>query len=498
MTEESTVRISVDTDGSTARVHIPASFDPAALTVSLLAACAAGAGVRISAQVHAGLAQAADQFRRDPSDLSAVVARATPPVHGNDGELLWQPGFDPSPSSSEPVAENSAVDHYAGRTYVRVAPGDHVATLRLPTPGEDGSNVLGEVLKARPGRPCTLRPEAGFEIDAENRVIAVSDGVLAVSRGALSITKLLEVKGYVDFETGNIDFDGSVDIREGVRDRFVVKATGNVTIGGLIESATIECGGDLSCGRGAAARDRGTITVGGNVDIGFLNNTRGMIGGTLSVRREIINCDLAIDGTLLGEPAALIGGLVVAGADVSIGTLGSDGDRATVLRVGAMPVLADRLRECERAADGLRARIARLNESLIQAGRLGRQATASDRERMTELSYEIDDLTRLLHAEEEQCAALRAIRAAPRRLNVRVGKCIHPGVRIESDSAEIVFEQMVRGPVHLSCDGSGEVTFRIGDGPPRPVTEIAVVRRKRPAATGSAGAEEAHPVPAAA
>lgn len=114
----------------------------------------------------------------------------------------------------------------------------------------------------------------------------------------LRVIELYEVPGFVDFSTGNIDFEGSVHVRQGIRDRFEVKATGSIIVDGLVEGATIHCGGDFTAHQGMVGKERGLLFVKGNADVGYLNNVKAEIIGNLTVRRELMNCDLVIGKSL--------------------------------------------------------------------------------------------------------------------------------------------------------------------------------------------------------
>lgn len=54
----------------------------------------------------------------------------------------------------------------------------------------------------------------------------------------------------MDLSTGNIDFEGSVQVNGNVSSNFVIRAGGNVIISGVVEGAYIEAGGNIIIARG--------------------------------------------------------------------------------------------------------------------------------------------------------------------------------------------------------------------------------------------------------
>ncbi len=239
-------------------------------------------------------------------------------------------------------------------------------------------------------------------MDEKGCVIAEIDGLLQFHRAEVKFSPVLEVAEFVDFSTGNIDFDGSVLIRQGVRDRFVVKATRDIIIHGLVEAATIVCGGNFDCRRGIAAKDRGQIAVEGDADVGFLNNVRGEIKGHLTIRREIINCDLVIGQDLRCERGAIIGGTTTITGSLRAMTLGSEAESETVLVLGSVPLLTARLNELKKSCPEWKEQLERFRyeQSQLSSGR--GPVGPEHPERLSVLNFEVSDLERKLQVTQEE------------------------------------------------------------------------------------------------
>ena len=72
----------------------------------------------------------------------------------------------------------------------------------------------------------------------------------------ISVLNVYHVPGNVGYATGNIDFAGSVVIRGDIENGFVVKAEGDVTVGGNVEGGSIYADGNITIRGGSPVRTR--------------------------------------------------------------------------------------------------------------------------------------------------------------------------------------------------------------------------------------------------
>ena len=473
------ISVRLEGNASAARVIITERCDPANLSVQMLVALLRLENVEVSKAVEARLEKLVEAYRADRTPRQDIVAKASPAVHGQDGVFAWATGFDPTSAHSaerEKEASDDAVDFYNQSSHIAVAAGTQIATLRPPTDGTDGRDVVGGVIKARPGKPVDIKIDASLRVDEKGCVIAEIDGLLQFHRGEVKVSPVLEVAEFVDFSTGNIDFDGSVLIRQGVRDRFVVKATRDIIIHGLVEAATIVCGGNFECRRGIAAKDRGQILVEGDADVGFLNNVRGEIKGHLTIRREIINCDLVIGQDLRCKRGAIIGGTTAITGSLCAMTLGAKAETETVLVLGSAPLLTARLNQLKKDCPVWQEQLERFRHEQKQLS-AGRGAVgAQQQERLTALNSEISDLQRKLQDAQEERTRIEQEMATQGKVEIQIEKIIYPKVRFQAGDARITFAQALKGPAKIGWNEHRQLVFRQGDGRIRLLSEVATER----------------------
>ncbi|MFG0243952.1 MAG: DUF342 domain-containing protein [Phycisphaerales bacterium JB054] len=325
-------------DRSSATIVLPAGLDAEAASELSLRAVAREKGLELTRAVCERISAVSARYLSDHKPISEEIARAMRAVEGADARIEWMEGFDPKSVNDGPVpGEDGSVDYYDRKSFICVAAGERVATIHAATEGTDGRDVCGGTIPATPGKRLGVVIDGSLELDDRGGLIAQIDGVLKFSAGTLRIDPVLEIAGTVDFSTGHIDFEGDVLIQNDIRDRFRVRSRDNVVIDGLIDASHIECGGTLRARRGVAGRDEGTLDVGGDAEIGYIDKVRGRIGGSLQVGGEIMHSDLTVGGNLHAPSGRVIGGRLHVMGNVAVGELGSRVETPTLLLVGPKP-----------------------------------------------------------------------------------------------------------------------------------------------------------------
>lgn len=260
------IHVATAPDASHAKLRIPAGFPRDMATVSYCRGVLQAAGVVVTEQVNAALDRLLSSLPPIGKEVEAIIARRIDAVHGKDAQVKWVVPSEAAGVSqtalqsvatdnSSPAGTKAEFDYYNCSAYTMVKKGDIVGYIIPAGSGTDGCDLTGRAIKAKAGKPANIQLDETILCDAHGRLIAQIDGVLRQTHAHVKVDPVLEIETYVDFSTGNVKFDGDVLVRQGVRACFTVKATGNVEVGGLIESTTIECGGTLTS-RGGYCRSR--------------------------------------------------------------------------------------------------------------------------------------------------------------------------------------------------------------------------------------------------
>ena len=126
------------------------------------------------------------------------------------------------------------------------AAGALLAELSAPVSPADGISITGNPLPALTevelvGLSAGMNTEL---TDAGKAVHATEDGNVRLDHDVVVIEPVVTVE-HVNYETGNIKFDGSVVVEKSIADGFVIEAGGDVQVNRGVGRATIIAGGNV-------------------------------------------------------------------------------------------------------------------------------------------------------------------------------------------------------------------------------------------------------------
>jgi len=323
------IQIIISPDKSRAELYVPPGFPPDRLTQQACIRPVIEAGIPsgqgVSQKIVTLIASAKTSHG---GELRTLIAETLPPVAGEDGRVEWslgEAGNEPQEQGDDPI------DFYAQSSYTLVEPRQVIGKIIPTIPGVPGTDIFGKPIAAKNGKPARIKLGKNICKSPNGELVAQAGGPLVCSGDHVKILDLIEVPEYVDFSTGNIQFQGDVHIHKGVRDRFVVQATGHVIIDGLVEAATIKCGGTLAVRGGFAGRERGVAQIGGDMAGKYLDNVQGEVKGELRIDREIVNSELTVCGTLNSPTSTIMGGKITCHGKAELAVLGSPSGAPTQL-----------------------------------------------------------------------------------------------------------------------------------------------------------------------
>jgi uncharacterized protein (DUF342 family) len=262
------------------------------------------------------------------------------PEQGRDGwyEFLFDTG------TGEPrMLPNGEPDEERLFTYCKVRKGEKVAVYHGATRGKNGHM----------GKEKRLLSGKGFKLAEDGKTyLAAISGRVQLKDGRLEITKLLEVDEVTSMQE-DIDFDGTVYVRTNVDSGARIQATGDVIVDGCVESAAIECGGNVWIGQGVKAGTGGYIHAGQSIYGGFFEYA------TIRADKDIhadyyMNCDIHAEGKVFaqGSRGSIAGGCCTAVRGLTAVRLGNKASTPTRVKVGLNKDLLWQLKNTNDAIDG--------------------------------------------------------------------------------------------------------------------------------------------------
>jgi uncharacterized protein (DUF342 family) len=274
------------------------------------------------------LAEIRQRLAAGESVRGLVVASGTPALAGERPHLQLRPG-------QEEGGAGNAIRAYQRRLLVRA--GELVAEVRYEVPPSPGKDVTGRSLPPPPGAPLEgLTLGEGIEEREGGRYYATFAGIVETGPGTLTLQKALVHEGDANLASGDIIFDGPVEITGNVDSGANVKASGDLIVKGEICGGRVEAGGTIVVGRGIVVGSGGVVRAKGDVKADFIENSTVICGGSLLVARSIMQSNVMVGGeiTVTGAGGLVGGGTFVCGGNLRTIHLGLPDGALTEISAG--------------------------------------------------------------------------------------------------------------------------------------------------------------------
>ncbi|MBI3776711.1 MAG: DUF342 domain-containing protein [Gammaproteobacteria bacterium] len=299
-------------------------------------------GIIPSAVAQAVSAQLADQV---------LVAQGTLPIDGEDARFESQL---PEITDRRPKENsNGSVDYREISMFFTVKP-DTPLLRKIPlTIGTAGTSVTGKIIPATPGRDLSFSaPLSGVKYDAEDKDLLLSaiGGQAVMIEHGVRVEPVIELKD-VDLSSGNIDFDGTVNVGGDVASGLRIRTSGDIFVAGTVEGATLEAGGNIKVNKGVIGRGElrqqdntpgaslARLKAEGSIQARFVENAMIEAHGDVMIDELLAHCEVVTEGTLMvGKDKAkkghILGGSITAVRGIKAQVVGSGAGVRTKLEAG--------------------------------------------------------------------------------------------------------------------------------------------------------------------
>lgn len=438
------IRVAEDQLAATVRIEPGGSINPVQLIAQLKRT---GIHFIDEAAINAAAAQLKQKVAEPDSEearqgLTLVVARGQPKVEDVPEHLV---AIDP------PARTETPENHYDRVQIDTVAPGDSIAQIIPPVIGRDGIDVFARPIKRRkPAQP--VQPDEGAVREGD-LMKAARPGRARIEGNRIRVEPRLDIPTDVNFGTGNIRFDGDINIRGSVLDLFFVGSTADVHIGGAIEAAHVHAGANITVTGGIAGKDKGMVAAGGAIKCRYISNGHVIAGDGVKFAGEIANSRVITGGRVLGENGTILGSNITANGGVSCRTLGSPAFVKTTVEVGldvSLRQLAHHLLPDLNRCIGDAQQVKNLVQPLL---RDRKRLTVAEREKATELLFTV------ARNDQELAAKLAEFRAAYEKSTGRckaeilVSDTLYAGVTIRLPGLSAVVSATFKGPLIIAAGG---------------------------------------------
>lgn len=375
------------------------------------------------------------------------IAAGVAPTDGVDG--YYDYNFDTNFDSKPKVLPDGSVDYWSVHSIESVVADQVIAIYHPAVEGTDGVTVKGKVLQAKRAREQMPIKGKGFaRLDDNLTYKALMDGKIEMQNGRIVILPIHELHGNAELGSGNIDFRGDVVIHGNVENGVSIKATGSITIDGVVEACVLEAGTDIILRSGMLGGNKASVKAKGNITAKFFEFTKISCEGNLQAD-VLMDSDVLCQGEVVmnGPRGSIIGGTIHAIRGVTVSTLGNDAEKRTDINVGAGVEVYSRVRVLEKKIETTQIELEKIEEGLAQFDLLQAErgvSYANDPRRMALLRVKIRD-TATCASDKEELRKLRNLAEGSRGACVSVIREVYPGVIINIDEMKFTLKNMATG-----------------------------------------------------
>ncbi|MDC7220909.1 MAG: FapA family protein [Spirochaetales bacterium] len=282
--------------------------------------------------------------------------------------------------------------------------GDLLAELLPREEPQEGYLVTGVTLPAREAdKGEKIIPGEGTLLEGE-RLLASREGNARLEKGMVLVEPVVTVNN-VDYETGNLDFEGSVVVKGTVADGFSISAGGDIEVEKCVGRARLKAGRNIILKQGINGDNEAFVQAGGSVTTKYGESSQILCEGDLIVREALMHCSLMVKGNLLlaGGRAELLGGSAVIQGSLLCRKLGGIYEPNTSVVLGINP---EDLENYKKLLGSIEAKRIRLDELDKKIGLIRKGAFGEDnREKLRQAEIQLEEEAVLVNGEVKEMVA---------------------------------------------------------------------------------------------
>ncbi|HAR63960.1 MAG: hypothetical protein DKM50_12955 [Candidatus Margulisiibacteriota bacterium] len=254
-----------------------------------------------------------------------VIAQGTPPVEGTNGSfsVLFK---SPDKILKPKVSDQGIVNLREIEYIVSIKKDEPLVQLVPAIEGTAGCDIYGENIPPQKiQHPNIQLGENVYLNESSQMICAIVSGIPGIANNQAFVKDNVKIDQDIDYSIGNINIPCNLTINGSVNEGFKIAATGNIHITGEVNNAFIDCGRNLTIGKGINNKNSGKVTVEGHLHCKYLHHANVIVQGNLFVDREIlfstVTCHKDINVTK--EEGLIIGGTITAEYNIFANEIGS-------------------------------------------------------------------------------------------------------------------------------------------------------------------------------
>ena len=189
------------------------------------------------------------------AELSVTVAKGKYPINGSNAK--FKPLADDARKRvlRPQLREDGTADMRDLGAQVTVDPEQPLLQKIPPSKGRPGFTVFGQELEAHDGEDRDFKPGEGTRVSEtdSNLIVADRTGMPSFNDNSVQVDDVMQLNN-VDVSTGHVKFKGSVIVSGNVSEGMKVTCSGDITVGGYVDSAELYADGNITVRKGCIGR----------------------------------------------------------------------------------------------------------------------------------------------------------------------------------------------------------------------------------------------------
>ena len=263
-----------------------------------------------------------------------IISMGDLPVDGKDGWL------EIVAKKEQRIIKDKSDNIFANHnnSYLSIGKDQLIAIIHPAIEGFDGIDIFDKTIQHKKAKDINVKLTSNIysKEDDENQILSKVDGFLEIYEKTIYVKELLDIKGNIDVNTGNIKAYGSLMVYGNVVTDMKLNLSQNLTVNGYVGDADIEVGNNAVIKGGFLGSGNGVIRAGGNLELKFIENQKVYSRGSLVITKEAINSELFVRDKIVsnGPHCTIIGGYAIASESIEIYSAGNEYNTNTILEVG--------------------------------------------------------------------------------------------------------------------------------------------------------------------
>jgi len=338
----------------------------------------------------------------------------------------------------------------------RVEVGQVVASFTAAVPGSDGRDVFDQPIPAKKGPPPV---QLGKNLVlTKGNVTATAKGSVRLRDGCLSVEPLLDVHGENNNGPTQVDFAGDIAVKGSLGAAWQIRSAGSIIVAGAVEAAQLNAMGSIHVRGGIIGMDKGKCVTDRDLWSRFLSHVCIVAGGDVNAKGEIVHSQVTCAGRVTAMGGPVLGGKVMASRGIHCKTIGNAAGTPTIVEAGTDQIHSLIIAASKAAIEASGQRSRAIKEKIGPLLKHLKNLTPQQRERVTELIYEAEELDAQIETREtelkERCRLIRETTCD----EIVVNDTLYHGVTVRLSRLETMIRTALKGPLKVITRKIGGAT----------------------------------------